>query len=99
MLSFLHLWGSVIGLTADFAGALLVYKGVSTSFKEAWELEKPVVPMTISSIGAPETLHAATTISGQRAHERVRAARWAFYGVILFLFGAILQMFGSWPKG
>lgn len=97
-LSFFRTWGAVVGLGFDFVGAILVYVGVRMSLIDALALEKPVVEMTINDLGSPETVAAAHAASEGRARERVRAGRWAFAGLLLFLLGFLLQAIGSWPK-
>lgn len=96
---FFSRWGSVLGVTFDIIGAVLVYVGVRINFRQAAMLEDIKVGKTIDDIGAPEILMWNEQQAVARARERVRAARWARVGLVFFIVGFALQAIGSWPKG
>jgi hypothetical protein len=95
---FVRTWGSVIGLAFDIAGALLVYAGVRVTLARAFQLEDIPVAKLYDDLGSPEMIKKHERLNAERAAERVRASRWAQYGLALFLVGFTLQAIGSWPK-
>ena len=95
---FLRTWGSVIGLAFDIAGALLVYIGVRVTIARAFALEDIPVAKLFDDLGSPEMVEKHERLNDARAAERLRASRWARYGLVLFLVGFVLQAVGSWPK-
>jgi hypothetical protein len=95
---FFRTWGAVIGLGFDITGAVLIYLGVRTHLQQALLLERHIVEETIDDIGAPELLAKNETFNLDRAFERVRAARFAWIGLVCFIIGFALQAISAWPK-
>ena len=95
---FVRTWGSVIGLAFNIAGALLVYAGVRVTIARAFQLEDIPVAKLFDDLGSPELVEKHERLNADRAAERMRASRWAQYGLTLFLIGFSLQAIGSWPR-
>lgn len=95
---FFRTWSGVIGLGFDIAGAALVYLGVRAPLRQALLLERQIVEETIDDIGAPDLLAKNEAFNRDRALERVRAARFAWLGLVCFIVGFALQAISAWPK-
>src|SRR6267143_3207944 len=95
---FLAKWSSVLGVTIDILGAVLVYVGVRIGIAKATALEQIALGETIDEYGSGDLLNRNAELSAARAQERVRAARWAAFGLACFVIGFVLQGIGSWPK-
>ena len=91
-------WGAVIGLGFDIVGATFVYLAVRTTFREAFLLERQVVGETVDDIGAPELLAKNESFKRDRARERTRVSKIAWWGLVCFIIGFALQAISAWPK-
>lgn len=96
---FFRTWGSVLGLSLDIVGAVLVYYGIRINIARADALEQVVVPVMMDDLGSRENIKQNQDLSHGRALERLRASRWAAAGLALFVLGFALQAISSWPKG
>lgn len=95
---FIQTWGAVIGLGFDIIGATFVYLSVRTTLREAFLLERQVVGETVDGIGAPELLAKNESFKRDRVRERTRASRIAWWGLVSFVLGFVLQAISVWPK-
>jgi len=61
-----------------------------------YALERQVVQKSIDDIGSPELAEKNAKFNAERARERIRASRFAWYGLVCFVIGFLLQAFGHW---
>ncbi len=77
--------------------AIFVYLSVRATLREAFLLERQAVGETIGDLGSPELLAKNESFKRDRVRERTRASQIAWWGLVSFIVGFVLQAISAWP--
>ena len=96
LLTFLRMWGPFFGLILSAVGACVIFVGVRNQVVEAKMLDS-LISSQPNKHADGKVLDKAFSVRGQRSKERLSAKTLEFIGMVVFVFGCILQAFGNFP--
>ncbi|MFM9913536.1 MAG: hypothetical protein ACKVN9_08400 [Methylophilaceae bacterium] len=96
LLTLLRMWGPFFGLILSAIGACVIFVGVREQVAEARRLDS-LISSQPNKHADGRTLDKAYSVRDQRSKERLSAKTLELIGMVVFVFGCILQAFGSLP--
>jgi len=96
ILTILRMWGPFFGLILSAIGACLIFVGVRDQITEAKRLDS-LISSQPNKHADGRTLDKAISVRDQRSKERTHAKNMEIIGMTIFIFGCVLQAFGSFP--